>query len=53
MSWVVSSDTGGTFTDLVALSDEGKVEQSSHVATLPATARGTLDWIGLDNLRPG
>lgn len=36
--------------DLVA---EGKVDQPSHVATLPATARGTLNWIGLDNMRPG
>lgn len=36
--------------DLVA---EGNIDQPSHVGTLPATARGTLGWIGLEHMREG
>jgi N-methylhydantoinase B len=36
--------------DLVA---EGNVDQPSHVATLPATVKGTIAWLGYESLRDG
>ena len=42
MSWVVSSDTGGTFTDLVALSDEGELRITKVPSTHPDLDRGVI-----------
>ena len=42
MSWVVSSDTGGTFTDLVALSDEGELRIAKVPSTHPDLDRGVI-----------
>ena len=36
-----------------ALVAEGNIDQPSHVGTLPATVRGTVEWLGLENLRQG
>jgi N-methylhydantoinase A len=48
VSWVIGSDTGGTFTDLVALGDDGELRIAKVPSTPPAFERGVLD--GIDKL---
>ncbi len=45
MSWVVGSDTGGTFTDLVALNEGGELRIAKVPSTPPAFERGVLHGI--------
>lgn len=42
MDWVVGSDTGGTFTDMVALSDEGELRIAKVPSTHPDVDRGVV-----------
>ena len=44
-SWTVGTDTGGTFTDLVALSDEGEIVVGKTPSTPPDYETGVVDAI--------
>src|SRR5690606_25724796 len=51
MAWVVGCDTGGTFTDLVALSGEGEMRIAKVPSTPPDFHKGVLaglEQLGLD-----
>ena len=45
MSWIVGCDTGGTFTDVVALSDTGEFRIAKVPSTPPHFDRGVLDGV--------
>jgi N-methylhydantoinase A len=45
MSWIVGCDTGGTFTDLVALSDEGEFRIAKVPSTPPHFDRAVVEGV--------
>jgi len=45
MSWMVGCDTGGTFTDLVALSDAGEFRVAKVPSTPPRFDRAVLEGV--------
>lgn len=45
MTWIVGCDTGGTFTDLVALSDEGEFRVAKVPSTPPRFDRAVLEGV--------
>ena len=45
MSWIVGCDTGGTFTDVVALSDTGEFRIAKVPSTPPHFDRGVLHGV--------
>ena len=45
MPWIVGCDTGGTFTDLVALSDTGEFCVAKVPSTPPQVDRAVLDGV--------
>ncbi len=45
MSWIVGCDTGGTFTDLVALSEEGEFRVAKVPSTPPRFDRAVLEGV--------
>ncbi len=53
MSWSVGTDTGGTFTDLVAVDEEGRVRVAKTPSTPPDFERGVVDALATAGLDPG
>jgi N-methylhydantoinase A len=51
VSWIVGSDTGGTFTDMVAVDPEGRVRLAKVPSTYPDLEQGVLH--GLSSLEVG
>ena len=45
MSWIVGCDTGGTFTDLVALSDAGEFRVAKVPSTPPDFDRAVIEGV--------
>jgi N-methylhydantoinase A len=50
--WSVGTDTGGTFTDLVALSDRGEIRVSKTPSTPPAFESGVVDALQQAEILP-
>ena len=43
MKWFIGTDTGGTFTDLIAMNEDGKLRVAKVPSTPPSFERGVVD----------